>query len=160
MQAAGSESEFGFRVQLRSWPVTGQIRLILLLGLTLIAGGIGHLFGVTRLYWTSGVPDMNRTLLDLWVGQAQLAGGAFYVAAARAAGRGREWRTLATAGAVVVLGWTTLAVPILFMRAPLTFRIPASVYLVLSLWILVAVVRSRRASATTDRLPAGRTELS
>jgi hypothetical protein len=102
--------------------VTGRIRLILLLGLTLVAGGLGHLFGVMRLYLDQGLPDMSRILIDLWVGQAQLAGGGFYVAAARAAGR----------------------VPILFMRAPVTFRIPASAYLILSTWILLAIVRSRR----------------
>ena len=122
----------------------GWIRLIFLLGLTLVAGGLGHLFGVARLYLASGLPDMNRILIDLWVGQAQLAGGAFYVAAWRAAGRGREWRTLATAAAVIVLGWTTLAVPILFMRAPITFRIPATVYLILSAVIVAVVVRSRQ----------------
>jgi hypothetical protein len=124
--------------------VTGRIRLILLLGLTLVAGGLGHLFGVMRLYLDQGLPDMSRILIDLWVGQAQLAGGGFYVAAARAAGRGRDWRAPATAGAVIVVGWTMLAVPILFMRAPVTFRIPASAYLILSTWILLAIVRSRR----------------
>lgn len=139
--------------------MTGPIRLILLLGLTLIAGGLGHLFGVTRLYLDKGLPDMSRILIDLWVGHAQLAGGAFYVAAARAAGRGREWRTLAIGGAVVVLGWTMLAVPILFMRAPLTFRIPASIYLALSAWILIAIVRSRRESTATDRLRTRHVEL-
>ena len=126
-------------------------RLILVLGVTLIAGGIGHLFGVARLYLASGWPDMTRLLVDLWVGQAQIAGGAFYVAAWRAAARGREWRTLGLAGVVIVLGWTALAVPVLFMRAPLTFRIPATTYLILSVAISIGIVRSYR-----ERTSAGR----
>ena len=134
-------------------------RLILVLGVTLIAGGIGHLFGVARLYLASGWPDMTRLLVDLWVGQAQLAGGAFYVAAAMASARGREWKTLALAGAVIVLGWTMLAVPILFVRASLAFRIPALTYMVLTGWILFEIVRSRRESTATDRLKTRDIEL-
>lgn len=130
--------------------------LVLTLGATLIAGGTGHLFGVARLYASNGLPDMDRMLIDLWVGQVQIVAGAFYLVAFRASRRGRPWQSWALAAAVTVIGWTGLVIPVLFARAPITFRLPALAYLILSIWVVVTALRSitresRRANAAVPR---------
>jgi len=80
---------------------------------------------------------VNRVLLDWWIGQAQLLGGGLYVAAWRASRRGAPARSAAIAGALVVIGYAAAFVPVLVMRAPVLFWIPASSYLVASLVVLV-----------------------
>jgi hypothetical protein len=43
-------------------------------------------------YFTTGVPEANRVLLDIWIAEAQLLGGALYVMAGRGSGGGRSSR--------------------------------------------------------------------
>ena len=50
-------------------------------GVTLVLGGFGHFVGVLHLYATAGMPDVNRVLLDAWIGEAQIVGGSLYLAA-------------------------------------------------------------------------------
>ena len=62
--------------------------VVAVLGVVLLLGGFGHAAGVTRLYMTTGVPDANRIMLDLWVAEAQLLGGGLFLAAFEARGEG------------------------------------------------------------------------
>jgi len=119
------------------------IRLMSTLGVVLVLGGVAHSAGVTRLYVTQGVPDANRVLLDIWIAQAQLLAGGLYIAAARNARAGRAWRSLATFGALTVIGFSVAVVPVLIERAPMIFRIPPIVYSGVSAIILIGAVRSR-----------------
>jgi hypothetical protein len=106
------------------------------LGVVLLLGGLAHAFGVSRLYLTNGVPDANRVLLDIWIAQAQLLAGGLYVAAARAALKGRPWRPLAIFAALTIIGFSVAILPVLLARAPLIFRVPPIVYSLASLVVL------------------------
>ena len=116
--------------------------LLLALGMILILGGVGHSVGVIHLYVTKGIPDINRVLLDAWVAEAQILAGAFYVASFRA---GSTWRSLSVSGSLMLLAYAVPFIPVLFMRAPLVFRIPAIAYAALSTFILVRVAGSAEA---------------
>jgi hypothetical protein len=118
-------------------------RTLQILGIVLLLGGVAHTAGVTRLYVTQGVPDANRVLLDIWIAQAQLFAGGLYIAAARCAGRGLAWRSLATFGALTIVGFSIAILPVLFARAPMIFRVPPIVYSTVSAIILIGVARSR-----------------
>ena len=110
--------------------------LIRALGVVLVLGGLAHSAGVARLYATAGVPDANRVLLDVWIAQAQLLSGALYIAAARSARAGREWRGLATFAALTIIGFSVAMLPVLIARAPVVFRVPPIAYSLASLAIL------------------------
>jgi len=117
-------------------------RLLQTLGIVLVLGGLGHSIGIVHLYVTRGVPDMNRVLLDVWIAEAQLLGGGLYLAAFGASRAGADWRVLGCFGAFTVIGYTGAFVPVLFLRAPWIFRVPATVYLIASVVILISAVRS------------------
>jgi hypothetical protein len=123
-------------------PSATTTRLLWALGAVLIIGGLGHFVGILRFYITQGVPDANRVLLDVWIGEAQLIGGALYVAAFRAVRSHARWQSLGMFGAVTIIGYAVPILPVLIARAPVLFRVPAIVYLVLSLWILTRARRS------------------
>ena len=116
-------------------------RLLWTLGSILVLGGLGHFIGISRLYMTQGVPDANRVLLDIWIGEAQIIGGGLYLAASRAIRSGARWQSMGTAGAVTIIGYTAPILPVLFVRAPVLSRVPAAVYLAFSLWILTIAIR-------------------
>jgi hypothetical protein len=118
-------------------------RLLGALGVILILGGIGHSGGVMRLYVNAGLPDANRILVDIWVGQAQLIAGALYLTAFRRARRAAAWRALAAFGALTMIGFGAAILPVLIARAPLAFRVPTFVYVVCSVLVLVHVMRVR-----------------
>ena len=117
-------------------------RLLACTGVVLVLGGLGHSGGVIHLYATAGVPEANRVLLDIWIGEAQLLSGGLYVAASRALRAGSRWRALSVFGALTIIGYAIPILPVLVARAPLIFRIPAIVYLAVSLFIVARVVRS------------------
>ena len=129
-------------------------RLLAILGWTLLLGGAGHFAGVARLYLAQGVPTADRVLLDVWIGQAQLLGGALYLAAWRASRRGAPARTAAIAGALVVIGYAAAFVPVLLSRAPGRFWIVPSTYLAASLVVLVVAVRPSSAGGGARRFAA------
>jgi hypothetical protein len=116
-------------------------RILASLGVVLLLGGLGHAAGVIQLYVTGGVPDANRVLLDVWIGEAQLMSGGFYLATARASRAGSSWHALGVAGALTVAAFAVPMLPVLVARAPLVFRVPPIVYLAWSLFILVRAVR-------------------
>jgi hypothetical protein len=118
------------------------IRLLSGIGVVLVAGGLGHSVGVIQLYASDGLPDANRVLLDIWIAEAQLLSGALYIAASRAMRARSEWRALAVFGAVGIIGFAVPMLPVLVARAPLIFRVPAIIYLVVSLFILGRAARS------------------
>jgi hypothetical protein len=122
--------------------------VVAVLGVVLLLGGLGHSAGVTRLYMTTGVPDANRIMLDLWVAEAQLLGGGLFLAAFRSARRRLPWRVSATFGALTIIGFTVPILPVLFVRAPVIFRIPAIIYLLSSVFILAGLARSKRQGVT------------
>jgi hypothetical protein len=119
-------------------------QLLRTLGIVLVLGGLGHSLGVIHLYVTQGVPDANRVLLDAWVAEAQILGGGLYVAAFRAMRAGSAWRGLSLAGALTIVAYAVPFIPVLFVRAPLIFRIPPIVYVLLSVFIAVRVARATR----------------
>ena len=116
--------------------------LFCILGVVLVLGGLGHTAGVIHLYVTHGLPDPNRVMLDIWIAEAQLRGGGLYLAAFRARRAHTSWRALGTFGALTIIGYALPIVPVLFSRAPLAFRIPAPIYLLLSVLILVRSLKS------------------
>jgi hypothetical protein len=128
-------------------------RLLLALGVILILGGLGHFAGIIHLYITQGVPEVNRVLLDAWVGEAQVIAGGLYLASFRAMRAGSAWRNLSVAGALVILAYAVPFIPVLLVRAPMMFRIPPIVYAFLSAFILFRVARptQRGSSVHADR---------
>jgi hypothetical protein len=124
-------------------------QLLRALGLILVLGGLGHSIGVIHFYVTHGVPDANRVLLDTWVAEAQIIGGGLYLAAFRAMRAGSVWNGLTITGALTVLAYAVPFIPILFVRAPVMFRIPPIAYAILSAFIALRAASSMRA----DRAP-------
>ncbi len=122
-------------------------RLLRMLGVVLMLGGLAHSAGVAHLYVTGGVPDLNRVLLDAWVAEAQLVGGALYLVAFRAMRVGSAWRAWAVGGALTILAYAVPFIPVLFMRAPPMFRIPPTVYALLSLFIALRAARRMNVDA-------------
>jgi hypothetical protein len=110
-------------------------------GIILMLGGLGHSAGVLHFYAAAGVPDADRVLLDVWIAEAQLLGGSLYLAASSASRSGKPSRAWAIFGALTIIGFTVPLIPVLFSRAPTVFRIPAVIYLLLSIWILANAVR-------------------
>jgi len=121
-----------------------MIQLLRALGIVLLLGGLTHSAGVVHLYVSNGIPDANRVLLDVWIAQAQLLGGGLYVAAFRARRAGTPACVLALFGALTIIGFTASILPVLFPRAPMLVRIPAMVYMLLSIVIAVDASRHRR----------------
>ncbi len=121
-------------------------RFLKIFGIVLVLGGLGHSVGVLRFYGVSGVPEANRVLLDIWIAEAQLLGGALFWAAAVRLRVGRPARLLAVFGALTIMAFTVPMLPVLFARAPLVFRIPAVIYFVLSALVLVRTNRERAGS--------------
>jgi len=113
------------------------------LAIVLLLGGIGHAGGIAYFYATTGVPETNRVLLDLWVAEVHLLAGGLYFAASLRGLDGPATRLLAGFGALTVVGFATPMLPVLFARAPVVFRIPPLVYLAASLLVLVWLVRGR-----------------
>ena len=120
-------------------------RILAVFGAVLLLGGTGHSVGIVNLYSTVGIPDANRVLVDIWVAQTQLVAGGLCLTASRAHRRHRSWRALAVFGALTVVGFSVPMLPVLESRAPFIFRVPAAVYLLVSLAILAAA-----ATATSD----------
>ena len=116
------------------------------LAIVLLLGGIGHSGGIAYFYATTGVPEANRVLLDLWVAEVHLFAGGLYLVASSRAMDGTATRLLAGFGALTVVGFATPVLPVLFARAPIVFRIPPLVYLAASLLVLVWLVRGRAVS--------------
>jgi hypothetical protein len=117
-------------------------RLLAVMGVVLVLGGLGHSGGVIHLYATAGVPDANRVLLEIWIAEAQFVSGGLYLAGSRALRAGSRWRALSSFGALTMIGFAIPILPVLIARAPLIFRVPAIIYLVWSLVILVRTARS------------------
>jgi hypothetical protein len=129
-------------------------RFLGVLGLILFLGGIGHSIGVLHLYITAGLPDANRILVDIWVAEVQLLGGALYLAAFRRAQHGTRWQTLAVFGALTTLGFGVAMLPVLFWRAPIASSIPLLLYVVGSILVLVAIAgRSGQVKARLTNRP-------
>ena len=118
-----------------------------MLGVVLMLGGLAHSTGVAYFYLTRGVPDLDRVLLDTWVAEAQIVGGALYFVAFRAMRGGSAWRAWAVGGAVTILAYAVPFIPVLFIRAPPMFRIPPTVYALLSLFIALRAARRMNADA-------------
>jgi VIT1/CCC1 family predicted Fe2+/Mn2+ transporter len=128
--------------------------LLRILGVTLVLGGLGHTAGVLQLYATQGIPDGNRIMLDLWIAEAQILGGALYLAAWRGRRAQTTWRALAAFGAVTMIGFAVPALPLLVARAPLILAVPAMAYLAASLVILAAVAAGSTPCSPHPPLPS------
>lgn len=105
------------------------------LGCVLLVGGLAHSAGVLHLYAAKGFPDANRILLDVWIAEAQLCGGALFVASTRTS----TPFAFALPGAAFVWSYAVPFLPVLLGRAPAIFWIAPITYLVLS---AIAVMRS------------------
>jgi hypothetical protein len=123
-------------------------RFLRIFGFVLLLGGLGHTEGIVQHYLREGVPDWNRVLLDIWIGQAQLLGGALYFLASHRFEQG-TWRPLAIFGALTVIGLTGPMLPVLFQRASILLRIPSVIYFVLSLLVLVLASRREQSLSLT-----------
>jgi hypothetical protein len=117
-------------------------QLLRAFGVILLLGGLGHSFGVIRLYATHGVPEVNRVLLDVWVADAQIVAGVLYLAAFRAMRRGAAWQGWAVGGALTILAYAVPFIPVLFARAPLAFAMPPTVYACASVFVALRAARS------------------
>ena len=113
------------------------------LGIALLLGGLGHTVGIARLYLTSGVPDANRVMVDLWVAEAQLLAGGLYFSASRSASAIAAWRPLAGFGAMAAIGFALPSFALLYSRAPAFFIAAPVVYFVASVFVLVRLIGSR-----------------
>jgi hypothetical protein len=113
-------------------------KMLKVLGITLLLGGLGHTVGIVRLYLTSGVPDADRVMVDLWVAEAQLLAGGLYLAASRP-GSAAAWRPLAGFGAIAAIGFALPSFAFLYSRAPAYFLTAPAVYLLASIFVLVRV---------------------
>lgn len=117
-------------------------RLLRAVGVILVLGGLAHSAGVIHLYAVDRVPDANRVMLDVWIAEAQLLAGALYVAASRARRAATPWRALAVFGALTIIGYAAPILPVLFSRAPVIFRVPPIIYLLVSIYVLAAAVNA------------------
>jgi hypothetical protein len=72
--------------------------------IVLLLGGIGHSGGIAYFYATTGVPEANLVLLDLWVAEVHLLAGGLYLAASSRAIDGTAMRLLAAFGALYSRG--------------------------------------------------------
>lgn len=120
------------------------------LGGVLVVGGLAHAVGVLWFYSEQGLPDANRVLLDIWVGEAQIIGGSFYLSAYRGHRAGSTWRAPAIAGAVTILSFVVPFLPVLFARAPVILFVPQLVYGVASFAVLVRAASARHPPAATS----------
>jgi hypothetical protein len=96
-------------------------RFVLGLGVVLLLGGVSHSFGVLHRYATKGVPVLDRVLLDIWIAEAQLVGGALFLV-----GRKRlDPSPWCIGAALTVWTWAIPFLPILIHRArPIFWVIP------------------------------------
>ena len=131
-----------------------------MLGVALVLGGLVHSAGVAHLYVTRGGPDLNHVLLDTWVAQGQIVGGALYFSAFRAMRAGSAWRAWAIAGASTILAYAVPFIPVLFVRAPPMFRIPPTVYALLGLYIGLRAARPMNADGGPHTVTAARRRVS
>jgi hypothetical protein len=115
-------------------------RLVRALGVTLCLGSLGHSSGVIRFYLQQGIPNLDRALLDVWVAEAQLLGGAFYLGAYGQFHSGKCGGTAAVCGALTIISFALPLIPTLAVRAPMVFQIPLVIYLLLSGLILLRMV--------------------
>jgi hypothetical protein len=104
-------------------------RLILILGIVLVLGGVAHSIGVSRRYLIAGLPDLNRVLLDIWIAEAQLAGGALFLV-----GRNKpDPRPWLLAASLMIWTWAIPFLPVLLHRAKPIFWIMPTLYSLASL---------------------------
>jgi hypothetical protein len=122
-------------------------RFLQVFGIALILSGLGHSVGVLHFCVTEGIPGANRMLLDIWIAEALLLGGGLYLAASSGTHAGKSSRALAIFGSLTIIGFTLPMIPVLFMRAPWVFRIPAVLYFVLSIFVLL---KSNRVSTGSE----------
>jgi hypothetical protein len=122
-------------------PVTRVRRFIKIFGVVLVLSGLGHSAGVLHFYMTEGVPNTNRILLDIWIAEALWLGGGLYLAASCGSHAGKSSRTLTIFGSLTIIGCILPMIPVLFMRAPVVFRIPTVLYCVLSIFVLLKANR-------------------
>ena len=120
-------------------------RFLRIFGTILLLGGLAHSVGVGHLYFTAGIPEANRVLLDIWIAEAQLLGGLLYLVAGRNSDDRNLSRRLAVFGALIMTGFAIPMLPVLFSRAPIIFSVPAIIYLLLSVLVLVAAKRNQSA---------------
>jgi hypothetical protein len=120
-------------------------RFLRIFGTILVLGGLAHSVGVGHLYFTAGIPEANRVLLDIWIAEAQLLGGLLYLVAGRNSGARNLSRRLAVFGALIMIGFAVPMLPVLVSRAPIIFSVPAVIYLLLSVLVLVTARRNRSA---------------
>jgi hypothetical protein len=99
-------------------------KLVGILGVILVLGGIAHSVGVTHRYLTKGLPDHNRVLLDVWIAEAQLVGGVLLLVG-RKMPAPRPW--LVAAG-LVVWTWAIPFLPVLVHRAKPIFWVMPTLY--------------------------------
>jgi hypothetical protein len=115
-------------------------RLLLALGVILCLGSLGHSAGVMRFYFQQGIPNLDRALLDVWIAEAQLLGGAFYLGAYGQFRSGKCGRTAAVCGALTVISFAVPLMATLAIHSPMVVQIPLAIYLLLSVLILVRIV--------------------
>jgi hypothetical protein len=114
----------------------GVNRFLKVFGIALVLSGLGHSAGVLHFYMTGKVPEANRILLDIWIAEALFLGGGLYLGATCGTHTSKSARTLAIFGSLTIIGCILPMIPVLFMRAPVVFRIPAVIYFVLSVFVL------------------------
>ena len=114
-------------------------KVLKVLGITLLLGGLGHTVGIVRFYLTSGIPEANRVMVDLWVAEAQLLAGGLYLSASRPGHAVAAWRPLAGFGAITAIGFALPSFAFLYSRAPVCFLAAPAVYLLASFFVLVRV---------------------
>jgi hypothetical protein len=112
-------------------------RFLLGLGVILLLGGLAHTIGVSHLYFTRGLPEPNRVLLDVWIAEAQILGGALFLIGRR---KPRPW---VMGAALVVWTWAIPFLPVLVHRARPIFWVMPTLYSAASLVAVRSVRRER-----------------
>jgi hypothetical protein len=125
-------------------------KMLKVLGITLVLGGLGHTVGIARFYLTSGVPEANRVMIDLWIAEAHLLAGGLYLSASRSDAIAAS-RPLAIFGALAAIGFALPSAIFLSSRAPAFFVVPPAVYLVASVFVLIRRVISRNEQSEPAR---------
>jgi hypothetical protein len=117
-------------------------RLVGILAMVLLLGGFAHAVGVSRRYFSTGMPDLNRVLLDVWIAEAQIVGGALFWI-----GRKKSDPHPWTIGAaLIVWTWAIPFLPVLIHRARPIFWVMPTLYSIAGL----VAVRWARSQATTS----------
>lgn len=114
------------------------------LGGFFILGGLGHFFGITRLWLAMGMPERRHAGFAMFIGAAQLVTGSLDLAVAGALGRGERSAGPVSAIALgLIAAYAGIVLPVLLQFPIGLILVPPLLYPALQLALVIQVFRAR-----------------